>query len=127
MSDGIKLFLAAITAMVVFVAVFITLGHAHEYEITGHNALTGDRVAGTMADTAHNGPVHGLILDRLDRASTERRVLAAEARIHEFVTAPTFPWFAVEARARREDRFDWSTWATIMSMHDYHYAEDTGC
>ena len=67
MSDGIKLFLAAITAMVVFVAVFITLGHAHEYEITGHNALTGERVAGTMADTAHNGTVHGLILDRLDR------------------------------------------------------------
>ena len=67
MSDGIKLFLAAITAMVVFVAVFITLGHAHEYEITGHNALTGERVAGTMADTAHNGTVHGLILDRRDR------------------------------------------------------------
>lgn len=67
MSDGIKLFLAAITAMVVFVAVLITLGHAHEYEITGHNALTGERVAGTMADTAHNGTVHGLILDRRDR------------------------------------------------------------
>lgn len=67
MSDGIKLFLAAITAMVVFVAVFITLGHAHEYEITGHNALTGERVAGTMSDIAHNGTVHGLILDRLDR------------------------------------------------------------
>lgn len=67
MSDGIKLFLAAITAMVVFVAVFITLGHAHEYEITGHNAHTGERVAGTMTDTAHNGTVHGLILDRLAR------------------------------------------------------------
>ena len=74
MSDGAKLFIAATTAMVVFVAVnvamFIVLaraGHAHEYEITGHNALTGERVAGTMADTAHNGTVHGLILDRLDR------------------------------------------------------------
>lgn len=52
------------------VAVCIILahpGHAHEYEITGHNAHTGERVAGTMTDTAHNGTVHGLILDRLDR------------------------------------------------------------
>ena len=67
MSDGIKLFLAAITAMVVFVAVFITLGHAPEYEITGHHALTGERVAGTMTGNDQNGTVTGMILDRLDR------------------------------------------------------------
>lgn len=74
MSDGAKFFIAATTAMVVFVAVnvavFIVLaraGHAHEYEITGHNALTGERVAGTMTGNDHNGTVTGMILDRLDR------------------------------------------------------------
>ena len=74
MSVYFKSAMVAIAAIIVVasatMAVFVTLaraGHAHEYEITGHNANTGERVAGTMTDTAHNGTVHGLILDRLDR------------------------------------------------------------
>ena len=72
MSDGIKLFCVAITAIAANLAVFVFLaraGHAEsiEYDVTGINTSTGERVAGTMVDAAHNGTVHGLILDRRDR------------------------------------------------------------
>lgn len=64
------IFVALCFAIAANLAVFIFLaraGHAHEYKITGVNTSTGERVAGTMSDTAHNGTVNGLLLDRLDR------------------------------------------------------------
>lgn len=77
MSDGIKLFLACIVAVIVLVtvnaAVFVALaraGHTHEYAVTGINTATGERVAGTMVDDAHNGTVYGVVLDRLERIPT---------------------------------------------------------
>ena len=74
MIDGIKIFLAVVAALCVLVAVnaavFVALaraGHAHEYDVTGINTETGERIVGTMVDDAHNGTVYGVVLDRLER------------------------------------------------------------
>ena len=67
---------AVCVAIALNIAVFLCLaknGHAHEYEISGVNTRTGERVAGTMEDTAHNGTVRGVILDRLDRVKVDGR------------------------------------------------------
>lgn len=80
MSDSIKVFIATVVALcnarALNLAVFLCLakaGHAHEYEISGINTRTGERVAGTMADRDHNGTVTGMILDRLDRVKVDGR------------------------------------------------------
>ncbi len=64
--------LAMLFVLVANALVFLFLaraGHAEsiEYDVTGINTATGERVAGTMVDAAHDGTVHGLIHDRLDR------------------------------------------------------------
>ena len=79
---AIKVFIATVVALCIAIAlnlaVFLCLAkaghaHAHEYEISGINTRTGERVAGTMEDRDHNGTVTGMILDRLDRVKVDGR------------------------------------------------------
>ena len=78
MNDSIKVFIATVAALYIAIALnlafFLCLAKAGlEYEISGVNTRTGERVAGTMEDRAHNGTVTGMILDRLDRVKVDGR------------------------------------------------------